>query len=409
MPGYAVVDLETTGFSPRYGDRIVEIAVVHVNEAGRITGEWDTLVNPERDLGPVHVHGVRAADVMRAPRFIEVADELLRLLAGRVVVAHNARFDLGFLAAEFARAGYAAPAFDEASLCTMLLARQLLPGAGRALADCCAAFDIEIGDAHQAAADAHATALLLSEYLLLAEDGFWWGTLDRASEASWPSPTGAAARDWMPRPANTAPAPAEFLVRITVKLPEFAGPVEQQQYLALLDRALLDRHLSAHEADSLVALAEELGISRSTCETLHERYFDALVDVAWADGVLEVDEIADLAAVAKLLAVPGDRLAAAINGPTGVTEAREIIVLAPTAFALQPGDHLVITGELSAPRSEWHRRIEAAGFVPRPAVTQQVKLVIAADPDSLSGKAAKARAYGIPIVGEAHLERLLAG
>ena len=54
--GYAVVDVETTGLRPSWSDRVVEIGVVHLDSAGAVTGEWSTLVNPGRDLGPQQLH-----------------------------------------------------------------------------------------------------------------------------------------------------------------------------------------------------------------------------------------------------------------------------------------------------------------------------------------------------------------
>jgi len=68
---------------------------------------------------------------------------------------------------------------------------------------------------------------------------------------------------------------------------------------------------------------------------------------------------------------------------------------------------VVFTGEMSLPREEWVRRAMDAGLVPHSSVTKKVALVVAADPDSLSGKARKAEAYGIPIVGEWAFEELI--
>ncbi|QTX05652.1 exonuclease domain-containing protein [Agromyces archimandritae] len=408
MPGFAVIDFETTGLMPGGSDRVVEVAVVHVNEAGRITGEWETLVNPGRDVGAERIHGIRGADVMHAPRFEQVAGRLIELLAGRVIVAHNASFDLRFLDAELRRAGYAAPELAELGLCTMRLARELIPGAGRSLADCCAAFDIDLDGAHRASVDAAATARLLGEYLQLADAEFWLGRIDHASSVEWMPWPAAPSAAWIAR--GTAPTAGErFLERITAKLPEHAGPAEHQDYLALLDRCLLDRHISAHEAEALVDAAETLGISRNTCLTLHERYFDDLARVAWADGVLTADEIADLASVVKLLSVSDARLVAAMQAPASPSPV-DAGAAAPSdqpSFSLAPGDHIVLTGEMSLAREIWFERLTAAGYVPRPAVTKRVKLVVAADPDSLSGKARKARDYGIPIVGEPMLARLV--
>ena len=58
MEGYTVVDVETTGFSPDNGDRVVEIGVVYVSPRGEVQDHWSTLVNPQRDVGPTKVHGL---------------------------------------------------------------------------------------------------------------------------------------------------------------------------------------------------------------------------------------------------------------------------------------------------------------------------------------------------------------
>ncbi|WP_371825948.1 3'-5' exonuclease [Nonomuraea turcica] len=77
------------------------------------------MVNPERDLGAQHIHGIRAADVRHAPSFKDIAGALTELLRGRAPVAHNLRFDLGFLHDEYARAG--TPILDPGpiGICTM--------------------------------------------------------------------------------------------------------------------------------------------------------------------------------------------------------------------------------------------------------------------------------------------------
>lgn len=407
-PGFAVIDFETTGLFPGGHDRVVEAAVVHVDAAGRITGQWDTLVNPQRDLGPQHVHGIRAAEVLDAPTFREIAGHLVDLLDGRVLVAHNASFDLRFLVAELGRAGYDLEAdADVRSLCTMQLARDIIPGAGRTLADCCAAFDIDIDGAHQASADAMATARLLGEYIAATDaEEFWFGHIQSALESPWPaSPFHASGADsWRPRGSAGAAEPAAFLSRISQKLPEFAGPAEHQNYFALLDRCMLDRQISAHEANALVALAEEAGIGRSTCEKLHGDYFDALVAVAWSDGVLSAEEIADLAAVAELLSIEDVHFAAALERPATPVAAAAASI---DVFRLKAGDEIVLTGDMVRARADWHSDLAARGFVPKPAITKRITLVVAADPDSLSGKARKARDYGIPIVSEAGLRALL--
>ena len=99
-PGFAVVDLETTGFSP-LRDRIVEVAVVVLDADGTERDAFCTLVDPERDPGPTHVHGITPEMLEGAPTFADIHAYVVGMLSGRVVVGHNVdRFDLAFLLAE---------------------------------------------------------------------------------------------------------------------------------------------------------------------------------------------------------------------------------------------------------------------------------------------------------------------
>ncbi|QEO10897.1 DNA polymerase III subunit epsilon [Protaetiibacter larvae] len=410
--GFAVIDVETTGLSAR-GDRVIELAVVHVDPMGVETGRWETLLNPGRDLGPQRIHGIRAADVLGAPGFADIAVRLIGLLDGRVPVAHNAAFDSRFLFAEFERAGigvWSRPEF----LCTMRLARTFLPGAGRSLGDCCAAYDIPLDGAHRAIADAVATSRLLAAYLTDARrDPEIAGPFTGLVGGRWPAAvTGGRPIPWKPRPLAVAPTTVSaFLGGLASRMPPVeAGPAESEEYLALLDRALLDRVLSAHEAAELLACAERLGLDRGAVEGLHLDYFSALTRVAWADGILTEQEVDELLAVAELLALPTAAIERALDPHRAariVLEPRAV-TMPSRSFALAPGDVVVLTGEMSRARISWETELTAAGLVVGAAVTKATRLLVAADPDSASGKARKARDYGIPIVNEAALSGLLA-
>ena len=120
----AIVDLETTGAHAAH-DRVTEIAVIEVDE-GEVTGEWSTLVNPGTAISAAiqALTGITNQMVADAPRFGALAVELHARLAGRVLVAHNARFDYGFLKQEFERAGHA---YRARTLCTVKLSRRLYP------------------------------------------------------------------------------------------------------------------------------------------------------------------------------------------------------------------------------------------------------------------------------------------
>lgn len=404
MPGYAVVDVETTGLSP-WSDKIVELAVVLVDDDGRIEDEWVTLLNPGRDLGAQSIHRISAADVLDAQTFADISGTAASLLAGRAFVAHNAPFDRRFVQAAFTDAGLAMPDLAPLSVCTMQWSGRLLPVAHRTLAGCCECAGVLLEDAHEALADARATAGLLGALVALGSPEVpWKDALVAAAAACWPTPTGCVGDPVRTVQRGASAGREHFLARLVATAPPPPSDVEEAAYLATLDRALLDRFLSEREQRALVELATDLRIDRAAAEALHRSYLGELAERALADGVLTADELADLDAVATLLGL----------GPHDVKEALaaagDARAEAPKAtFTLVAGDLVVFTGEMCRPRSEWEWLASSAGLVPHGAVTKKVKLVVAADPDSLSGKARKAAGYGIPIVGEHAFERMFEG
>ncbi|MEU5658338.1 DEDDh family exonuclease [Streptomyces sp. NPDC047737] len=153
--GYAVVDVETTGLAR--DDRIVSAAVYRLDAQGDVEDHWYTLVNPERDPGPVWIHGLTSDVLEGAPLFPEVAAELSQRLAGRVLVAHNAAFDWSMIAREYARAAVTAPV--EQRLCTIALSKELrLPLPNHKLESLAAHFGVVQQRAHHALDDARVLA-----------------------------------------------------------------------------------------------------------------------------------------------------------------------------------------------------------------------------------------------------------
>ncbi|MCM5678794.1 exonuclease domain-containing protein [Schlegelella sp. S2-27] len=149
----AFVDLETTGGTPN-GDRITEVAVIQVDEGG--VTEWSSLVNPGMSIPPFvqGLTGITNEMVAGAPRFDQLADEIEARLRDRVFVAHNARFDHGFLKQEFLRLGRA---FRPAVVCTVKLSRRLFPQHARHNLDALVArHGLQVSDRHRALGDARA-------------------------------------------------------------------------------------------------------------------------------------------------------------------------------------------------------------------------------------------------------------
>lgn len=188
---FTVVDVETTGGLAERGGRIVEIAAIRV-QGGELIDSFATLVDPGIRINPwvVRLTGIADRMVRGAPRFEEVCDELLERLEGRVFVAHNVSYDWRFLGAEMQRARSLLP--QGPRLCTLRLARRLIPGLPRGGLDSLADYyGIEIVERHRARGDAIATARILVHLLAEAE---------RRGVSTWP-----ALEEWLSRSPHVKP------------------------------------------------------------------------------------------------------------------------------------------------------------------------------------------------------------
>jgi DNA polymerase-3 subunit epsilon len=163
---YAIIDIETTGGSPRL-EKITEIAI-YLHDGKEITGEYVTLVNPERNI-PYFITsltGITNEMVENAPRFFEIAKNIVELTEGRTFVAHNARFDYSFIREEFKSLGFN---YKRNLLDTVTLGRKLLPGhKSYSLGNICKDLNISINGRHRAAGDALATVRLFE--MLMEKD-----------------------------------------------------------------------------------------------------------------------------------------------------------------------------------------------------------------------------------------------
>lgn len=415
MTTFAVFDIETTGISPQHTHRVVEFAVVCVDAAGNTVDEWESVVDPKRDVGAGHIHGLTASLLYGAPAFDEIAGNIVARLSGRVPVAHNLSFDTRFVWHEFQRMGVTVPLTPPLGLCTMRMASRYLPGAGRSLEDCCEAIGFEISKAHAALEDARAAAALLVHYLS-EDDEFhatWEEEIGRAARSAWPpGPMGQTKGLSRKQVAQRKPTRSHFLGRIAARAPRSSVHPEANSYLAVLDRVLLDRFVSQHEEEELVAVAGMMGLSHDDVVRLHRTYLQGLGRNALADGQVTKDERQDLEAVAKALGLSESDVAESIR-PTEAALAESISESGchPIGgFRLKSGSAVVFTGEAEGvPRESLETQARELGLRVTSSVSGKTSLVVAADPDSSSGKARKARELGIPIVGYGAYFRMLEG
>lgn len=163
-----VLDVETTGLSPRHGHRVIEIGCVEIDDFIPTGRHFHAYVHPERDIDPdaERVHGISLAFLEGKPRFADpaVAPALAEFVGESPLVAHNAAFDRGFINHELSLAGH--PILPEARwIDTLALAQQRYPGMHNSLDALCKRFKVSLAERekHGALVDARLLARVYFE------------------------------------------------------------------------------------------------------------------------------------------------------------------------------------------------------------------------------------------------------
>lgn len=410
-PDLAFVDVETTGFAYKRHDRVVEIGIVRTDFWGEEQATFESLVDPRRDVGPTHIHGIRAEMVQDAPPFEELTKPVLELLDGTCWVAHNAVFDVNFLSAEFERAGIRVEQVPHE--CTLTHTRNVFPDLpSKKLERVCKALDIELENHHAALEDAKATrqllAILRQERPGLVSESRDSFHLNRRMQVSVGQPL--TRRQFEEGQDRRSSPMASLLARLPSVDSDDAAA---QTYADLLDEALLDRIVSEGELDSLIQLAEDCGLSQGQAEEVHLCYLTNLIRYALLDDVVTSTESSDIERVQKLLGLESLDLDGLIE------ELREdlgaIYSDPPDSISDElRGKSVCFTGSFSAELDGEHigrgvaqRLADERGMVVKKSVTKSLDYLVAADPQSQSGKAKKARKYDIPIIAEMEFWRKL--
>ena len=160
---YAIIDIETTGGLIKR-DKITEVAIV-IHDGNKIIDTYETLVNPERSIPEFisRMTGITNEMVQEAPRFFEVAREIVEITEGAVFVAHNARFDYSFIREEFKRLGYT---YSRKQLCTVRLTKNVFPDLPKYGLDYLIRhFEIQVENRHRAMDDVKATVEVFERIL----------------------------------------------------------------------------------------------------------------------------------------------------------------------------------------------------------------------------------------------------
>jgi len=384
MERFAVIDTETTGFGKT--DRLVEIAVVLV-EGREIVQEWETLINPERDISNSNIHGITSELVSLAPTFAEIDSELSRLINGTFMVAHNISFDQRMLEQEFSRAKKGADL--GAGFCTLQATKLKLEAA-------CKEYGITNVSAHRALTDARATALIFLKLLehLGSVEGLVPISIAHDSHAKSPQLLSRAAISGNHKPGQ------QNLRRIIHGLgpSKEAGP--ELSYLDALSSVMSDFEITVDELKYLNDWAETLGLGSRKQEELHIAFFDQIVITAKKDNYISETEKILIEKAAKTLGVN-------YKEATTTDQTSE-------EFSLKPGMKVCFTGTAidkdgeDLPRETLELYATKNSLIPVSSVTKKTcDLLVAADKSSMSGKTKKARDYGIPVISVAEFLDLI--
>lgn len=372
-----VVDCETTGVYP--SDRVVEVALVTLSLDGEIVDTWDTLVQPDRDVGASHIHGLTAESLRDAPVFADIAGDLAVRLDGACVAAHNLPFDARMLVGEFDRLG------TDLSITAGI---DTLRAVQAKLTVACAEHGIPLDGAHCAVVDATATASLLMRVAECCQPG---------GPVAAPTMLGRTGRVY--RRIDAAPVvipDPPLIVELAGALTHAGAKSDTIAYLELVDRAVADLHLDREERDHLREFANEIGLDDARIAQAHRRFVnelvDAAVDAAVDDHVVTEDELDVLLRISSALEV--DQLL--VERRTRAARASSVEV------TLRPGMSVTFTGDdPSHERAALVARAGQLGLEVGKGVTKRTDLLIAYDAESSSGKAAKARSYNVPIITSA--------
>jgi len=424
---FVVVDVETTGLNPDE-HRIVEICLLTV-ENGDVKEVWTTRFNPEGPVGKTEIHGITDADVRNAPLFRDSLQEIQSRIKDVVLVAHNARFDLAFLRAEFERSGYKSDWLP--SICTLQASNYYQPHLSRRrLADCCEDIGIEIEGAHSANGDSIATAKLFHYYLSPEknpkprdED---LELIKNPNKSRGARPTNTQSNPYVRERINQAKT--ERVERVSnssykelVKLLAGCSLAEvlegenfanESAYLEKVIEFLSDGEISADELSELEAVANIYELTSQQQELAHKTLVTALALQALKDESVSVSEREELVSVAGALGLSKNIVSDLIKvakEKRAESLSRHLLAL-PDSWKLgeplRVGNKVVFTGCDPEQRTNLEKESKKIGITISSKVTSKTNLLIT-DGSYVGNKANDAKALGVRVVTPDEYELML--
>jgi DNA polymerase III subunit epsilon len=415
----AILDLETTGISPG-SDRVLEVSVMRREPDGTTRLILDTLVNPCRPVAATEIHGITDNDVVDAPIFAEIADDLVDALADCVVAAYNVYFDMGFLDFELSQAGY----FDSPPhFCLMYLRPMLALGKRCSLGDACKEYGISQNDAHTAFSDTQAAAQLLELYLdeARAKGVVTFGDLARLRSYKFTQsfefdpfrtvagePREARRTAFISRTASSSRRIDYAPVREFPKTSP-ANVHTLRDYWEALKAALGDLEISDDEFHCLAQKRRSLRIPQEQVRVLHARLFASVLNRFAEDKWLDEHECETLARLYRCLSklgwAPGESTRQVPRTPLDDKVGR--IGDTPPSPRGTKSKQICLTGLFVSTRKELSDEAQRHGLRVVNSVTKKLHYLCVGR-NAGPSKLRQAREQGVVVVTEKQLKEMFA-
>lgn len=390
---FTLIDLETTGLFPSKYDKITEISLKKVNKKGDLIDKYTTLVNPERDLGPTSLHKISNLDINNAPKFDEIYNYILWFINETCLIGHNISFDVKFLNHQLSQQSSEVVILEENTLCTLKFAsakriprklegiQQLLRG--------------NVDSLHSADNDTEVIREMFNHLSL----GKWIDKQDFKLlnlSVSNPDEKIEVNRGEGIKSLNGF---SEKLIFESSKQSKDFEDYELNKYAELVERAVEDKVVNSNEINELQEFINDNVITSEDANFVNKELFKNYCAIAYSDFVITEDEKAELKVLAKLLSIKEDdydeTLSTVINKEIKPKETKENFDGMSVCFS---GDINVSINNKNYTRKEIEQLAINSGLELKSGVSKKLDLLVVADTQTQSGKARKARDYGIRII-----------
>jgi len=390
---FTIIDLETTGLFPSKYDKITEISLKKVSKKGELIDKYTTLVNPERDLGPTSLHKISNLDINNAPTFDEIYNYILWFINETCLIGHNVSFDIKFLNHQLNQQSSEVEILEENTLCTLKFAsakriprklegiQQLLRG--------------NVDSLHSADNDTEVIREMFSQ-LSLAK---WIDKQDFEFLNLSVSNPGEKIEVNRGEGIKSLNGFFEKLIFESSKKSKDFEDYELNKYAELVERAVEDKVVNSSEINELQEFINDNLISSEDANYVNKELFKNYCAIAYSDFIITEDEKAELKVLGKLLSIKDydydEILSTVINEGTKPKETNENFDGMSVCFS---GDINVLINNKNYTRKEIEQLAINSGLELKNGVSKKLDLLVVADTQTQSGKARKARDYGIRII-----------